>query len=245
VARKKFKTVAGYLKSAGDGFYYKQEMAKLKGTVTLSEEQARREILNNLLPQIGIKDQIGPAEKPVDAVERMRKAPENEKQAKNLDTCLQWLGRCLGPRLIARGATIWKITRAGEDFTEEEFNAINKLASESGVGFDQAKEVYRAGRRAAKSYHVCGFRRDDTKTNVCMIVDSDYLMRGGDSPPHTIAEKIAGPEYCFHACCNIFQAVPDHVKNRLFVSAEGLEELYTAVPELNPRRPRRAARRRA
>jgi hypothetical protein len=80
-----------------------------------------------------------------------------------------------------------------------------------------------------------------------MIVDADYLTRGGrvEDMPHTIAEKIAGPEYCFHACSNIFQAVPDHVKNRLFVSAEELKELYTAVPELNPRWPRRAARRRA
>jgi hypothetical protein len=90
------------------------------------------------------------------------------------------------------------------------------------------------------SYHVCGFRQDDHKVSVCMIVDANDLARGMDDP-HAIAEKIAGPEYCFHACSNINQAVPDHVKNRLFVSAEELKELYAAVPRLRPQ-PRRRRR---
>jgi hypothetical protein len=120
------------------------------------------------------------------------------------------------------------------------------FASEEAAASDARRVIHERVSRAHKdaraepgrktSFHVYGVRRDDTKTHVCMIVDSDYPE--GDSP-HTIAAKIAGPEYSFHASSNIFQAVPDHVKNRLFVSDE---ELYAAVPELNPRRRRSRAR---
>jgi hypothetical protein len=92
------------------------------------------------------------------------------------------------------------------------------------------------------NFEVCGFRRDDHTVKVCMIVDDTNLVRDGRDSPHRIAETIAGPEYCFHACSNINGAVPDHAKNRLFVSAEELEELYTAVPQLRPRQPRRRRR---
>jgi hypothetical protein len=128
VARKKFKTIAGYLKSAGDKFFYAQEMAKLKGTVTVSEEQARREILNNLLPQIGIKGQIGPAEKPVDVITRLRQAPERDAgQVKSLDTCLKWLGRRLGPNAVFVGATAetWRTTSGGVRHVECTFRGVD------------------------------------------------------------------------------------------------------------------------
>ena len=88
------------------------------------------------------------------------------------------------------------------------------------------------------SYHVCGFRRDDHKVRVNMIVDVDEAERGAVSP-HAIAEKIAGPEYCFHACSNIDHSVPESAKNQLFMSDE---ELYAADPQLKPRYLRRAAR---
>jgi hypothetical protein len=93
------------------------------------------------------------------------------------------------------------------------------------------------------NFEVCGFRRGGHGVNVCMIVDDTNLVRDGRNSPHTIAEKIAGPEYCFHACSNINGPVPDHVKNRLFTTAEEFEELYTAVPQLRPRPRRRAGRR--
>jgi hypothetical protein len=87
------------------------------------------------------------------------------------------------------------------------------------------------------SHHVCGFRRDNHKIHVSMIVDADdnNIMRS----PHAIAEEIAGPEYCFHAASNINHLVPDSAKNRLFTSEE---ELYVAAPQLRPHQPRRAAR---
>jgi hypothetical protein len=90
------------------------------------------------------------------------------------------------------------------------------------------------------SHYVHSFRRDAHNVRVCMIVDVEGYNGG-----HAIAEKIAGPEYCFHAASNLNVLVPDHVKNRLFTTAEELEELYTAVPELRPRdQSRRAAGRR-
>ena len=84
------------------------------------------------------------------------------------------------------------------------------------------------------SYHVNGFRRGDTKSRVSMIVDTEQYAGGA----HEMAEKIAGPEYCFHACTNINHLVPDSAKNRLFMSDE---ELYAADPQLRPRYLRRAA----
>jgi hypothetical protein len=149
MTQKKFKTIAGYLRSTGDAHYYAQEKAKLAGRPALSDEEAQRQIINNLLPQIGIVGQIGSTEKPVDVVTRLRLAPENEKRAKDLDTCLQWLGRRLGPRITCANATIWKIVRAGEEFTQEEFDAIEKLARERAIGFDEAKVALRAERGGA------------------------------------------------------------------------------------------------
>lgn len=90
------------------------------------------------------------------------------------------------------------------------------------------------------SYHVNGFRRDDHKANVSIIVDVDekhYAMP--EASPHAVAEKIAGPEYCFYSCFNINQPVPDGAKGRLFHSDE---ELYAAAPGLAPRTRRRAKR---
>jgi hypothetical protein len=153
MANKKFKTIAGYLRSAGDNHYYAQEKAKLAGVPALSDEEVQRRIINNLLPQIGIAGQIGPTEKPIDVVTRLRQAPENEKRAKELDTCLQWLGRRPGPRIrpirssaVATGVTI---TRDGEDFTWEEFHAIERLAVERAIDFNEAKAALRAERAGA------------------------------------------------------------------------------------------------
>jgi hypothetical protein len=105
------------------------------------------------------------------------------------------------------------------------------------IPFDLSSER----KKVVTNYHARGFRRDDLKATVHMIVDDTDLVRGRDSPS-AIAEKIAGPEYRFATSMNISQPVPGHVKNRLFVSAEELEELYAAVPELRPRQPGRRAR---
>jgi len=59
------------------------------------------------------------------------------------------LGCGLGPRLFAANSTIWRVVRAGEEFTQEEFEAIEKLARERAIDFDEAKAALRAGRGEA------------------------------------------------------------------------------------------------
>jgi hypothetical protein len=46
-------------------------------------------------------------------------------------------------------ATSVTITHRGEDFTREEFDAIEKLARERAIGFDEAKAALRAERGEA------------------------------------------------------------------------------------------------
>jgi hypothetical protein len=91
MARKSFKTVAGFLRSMENDLCFAQEKAKLAGKTALSDEEGHRQIINHLLPTLGIKDRIGFTEKPLDAVQRMRKAAVSDKVAKDLDTCLKWL----------------------------------------------------------------------------------------------------------------------------------------------------------
>jgi hypothetical protein len=146
MARKKFKTVAGYLRSMADSLYLGQEKAKLAGKPALSDEDGQRQIINNLLLQLGIKDQVGFGEKPLVAVERMRKAAENDKLAKDLDTCLRWLARPEGRYVKFVGAAVTRVgvTYAGERFTEEEFAAIEKLASVRAITLEEAVKAFRA-----------------------------------------------------------------------------------------------------
>jgi hypothetical protein len=101
---KKFKTVAGYLRSMGDNLSYRQEMAKLRNGVTMSDEEGERQIINNLLPQIGISGSIEPAEKPPDGIHRLRQTVQEERHIKALNDCLKWLGRDRGH---------WTVTTSG------------------------------------------------------------------------------------------------------------------------------------
>jgi hypothetical protein len=144
MARKKFKTVAGYLRSMGDDLYFAQEKAKLAGRPAISDEEGQRQILNNLMPFLEIKDRIGFNEKPLDAIERMRKAAATEKQAKALDTCLKWLKQ---PRVrmevISASAPInTGIIFAGKNFTEEEFAKIKQFARERAIPLRQAVDEF-------------------------------------------------------------------------------------------------------
>jgi hypothetical protein len=81
-------------------------------------------------------------------------------------------------------------------------------------------------------YLVHGFHRQDHKRRVAMIVAKEE----GVLSAHPIAERIAGPEFCFHASSNISVLVPPEWQGVLF---EGDEELYARVPELRPRDLRR------
>lgn len=82
-----------------------------------------------------------------------------------------------------------------------------------------------------------GFARSDYSKDVRMIVEADMDSFELDQQPHTIAEKIAGPDYCFQASENMSASVsvPPDVIGVLMTQ----EELYQRVPELNPKRPRR------
>jgi hypothetical protein len=81
-------------------------------------------------------------------------------------------------------------------------------------------------------YLVQGFHRQDHKRSVAMIVAEEE----GGPDAHAIAERIAGPEFCFHISSNIGVLVPPEYQGVLF---EGDEQLYARVPELRPRDLRR------
>jgi hypothetical protein len=71
---KKFKTVSGYLRSMETDLCYQQQMAKLNGRPAISDDEGQRQIINNLLQQLGIGGQIEQAEKPHDAIRRLRQS---------------------------------------------------------------------------------------------------------------------------------------------------------------------------
>jgi hypothetical protein len=81
-------------------------------------------------------------------------------------------------------------------------------------------------------YLVHGFHRQDHKRRVAMVVAEEE----GGLDAHETAERIAGPDFCFHASQNIGVLVPTEWQGVLF---EGDEELYAVVPELRPRDLRR------
>lgn len=102
---KKFKTVAGYLRSMENDLYYQQERAKREGRSAISDDEGQRQIINNLLRQIGVAV-IEQTESPLAGVKRLRQAT-NEAQGKTLDACLKWLTQ---PTVHAQfiGATVSK-----------------------------------------------------------------------------------------------------------------------------------------
>jgi hypothetical protein len=105
MARRKYKTVAGYLRAMENDLGYKQEMARLHGKPVISVEDGQRQIINNFFVFLSIKDRVGPTEKPLDAIKRMRAAAVTDKQKADLDTCLKWLAQEPG-RLEFVGVTV-------------------------------------------------------------------------------------------------------------------------------------------
>jgi hypothetical protein len=208
---KKFKTVAGYLRSMHDNLSHRQGMARLRGGTSLSDEEVERQVINSLLPQTGIGGVIGPTEKPREGIHRLRQTVQDEQHIKILNDCLKWLGR---PH--------WNVTTSGDPVSSKTLTS---------AVIPQVKTA-----QGQVSYHVSGFKRDDTKSNVHIIVDAEEI---GGERPHSIAARLAGPDYCFCTSINISVLVPDNAKNILFTSDEGL---YAVIPELNPHQRRRASR---
>jgi hypothetical protein len=114
---KKFKTVAGYLRSMGDQLYYKQEKAKLEHRPVISDDEGERDIINNLLPQLGIVGRIGQDEKPRDGVKRLQQAAQGDAQVKALAACLKWLnGSSQRVRFIGATPTSSRVTISGVSY---------------------------------------------------------------------------------------------------------------------------------
>ena len=197
---KKYKTVAGYLRSCGDRLQY-GKLPEDKDQRIAAVQAGQRDIINNLLPQIGLAHRIKPTEKPIDGVARLLAIGGTAQQVSALEACRRWLKNYV----IVLGVTVIPQVKTAERLV---------------------------------SYHVRGFRRDDHKVNVSMIVDAEE--HAVEVSSHQVAEKIAGDGYCFHVCSNINELIPDSAKNRLFMSDE---ELYAAAPQLKPRDLRRAAAR--
>jgi hypothetical protein len=89
--RKKFKTVAGYLRSEDERLFYQQGTAEREGRTPISTEEGHRLIINHLLRQIGITDLVGQTEKPREAIKRLLPTAQNEMQTKALEACAKWL----------------------------------------------------------------------------------------------------------------------------------------------------------
>jgi hypothetical protein len=97
MGHKKFKTVAGYLRSGGDLLLCRPSLPVDKEQCIAEVRAGQRDILNNLFPQIGIGDRIGDAELPCEGVERLLKLGGNEQQVAALETCRRWLKNFIIP----------------------------------------------------------------------------------------------------------------------------------------------------
>ena len=96
MAQKKFKTVAGYLRSMSDQLLWR-DLPEDKEQRIAAVRAEQRNILNNLFPQIGIPDRIGDAERPREVIERLLKLGGNEQQVAALETCRRWLKNFMIP----------------------------------------------------------------------------------------------------------------------------------------------------
>lgn len=85
-------------------------------------------------------------------------------------------------------------------------------------------------------FQVSGFSRSDYSKNIVIVVDADPNSFELDQQPTTIAEKLAGPDYCIQSSENMSASVSVPADAIGVVMTEA--ELYERVPELNPRRPR-------
>src|SRR6516164_7316596 len=149
---KKFKTVAGYLRSCGERLQY-HELPEDKDQRIAAVQAGQRDIINNLLPQIGLAQRIEATEKPIDGIARLLAQGGTAHQIAALEACRRWLKNYL---IVLSVTAIPQVKTAQGRF----------------------------------SYHVYGFKRDDTRSSVQIIVDAEEL---GGERPHTIAERLAGP----------------------------------------------------
>jgi hypothetical protein len=148
---KKFKSVAGYLRSMGE---------RIKYSNLPEEEEARwnavhagqRTAINNLLPQLGIPELIGPTEPPREGVERLLKLDGNEEQAAALETCRRWLKNFWVPVSSSVSTSTPADFRSGmifrgEEFTPDETETIEAIQRERKMTMTEAIAASREGER--------------------------------------------------------------------------------------------------
>jgi hypothetical protein len=137
MARKKFKTIAGYLRSMETDLWAQQARAKREGRSFLSDEEGQRQILNNLFGQMGIGT-IAQDEKPLAAVVRLREGA-SEKHLKDLSACMKWLRQPQAhPTFVGATAETAGITYAGKRYTEAEFERLEQIARAKNITLDAA-----------------------------------------------------------------------------------------------------------
>lgn len=151
MARKSFKTVSGYLRSKSDDLCAAQARAKRLGQTPMSDADGAREILNNLLPQLGL-GLIAISETPLDGIKRLQPTAQDDRQTKALSDCLKWLKK---PRIVSvhthgyvsGGARASHETGGmilgGESFTAEETKQLEEIQRSRGVSMTEAVRIWR------------------------------------------------------------------------------------------------------
>ena len=86
---KKYKTVSGYLRNADNRLQY--NLPEDRDQRIAAVRSGQRDIINNLLPQLGLSTTIDVNEKPSDGIARMLAAGGTEQQVKALKDCQRWL----------------------------------------------------------------------------------------------------------------------------------------------------------
>jgi hypothetical protein len=87
---KKFKTVAGYLRSENDRLHYKIPQGASPDERIAAAEKRQRVIINQLLPQLELP-KLDDNETPSDGVKRLIAIGGSERQLKALRDCERWL----------------------------------------------------------------------------------------------------------------------------------------------------------
>ena len=147
---KKFKSVAGYLRSMGDRLRC-SGLPKDQEARWAAVQAGQRAAINNLLPQLGITELISPTEPPHEGIERLLKSGGTEAQATALETCRRWLKNFWVPVSSTMAAApprenfTSSMTFRGEEFTPEETKAIEAIHSERKVTMAEAIALFREG----------------------------------------------------------------------------------------------------
>jgi hypothetical protein len=152
--RKKFKTVAGYLRSKAERIR-ESNLPKEQAAQRAAVYAGQRTAINNLLPQLGFSNLIGPTEAPHEGVERLLKLNLNEQQTAALKTCQRWLKNfsvahwvvttSASPPVEFRTGGQTRMIVAGESFTHAETEAMEAIQRARKTTITEAIALFREG----------------------------------------------------------------------------------------------------